>query len=211
MNLRDIKKDIEYVLSAFVEDCMVSAAAKPKHQKAIGALVDEAVVLFDEFRARAATKVAKKAVKAYFSDLSKDVLQQTNALWGRLSELVATDEPDVVEEEVPVKKAPKKLGNVKKAAPKAEEAPAKKPAKKAEEAPKAVEAPAEKPVKKAPAKKAAPKAEEAPAEKPVKKAPAKKAAPKAEKAEGEAEKKPAAKKAPAKKAAPKAEEAPKAE
>ena len=30
MNLRDIKKDIDYVLSAFIEDCTVCAAVNPK-------------------------------------------------------------------------------------------------------------------------------------------------------------------------------------
>ena len=30
MNLRDIKKDIDYVLSAFIEDCSIVAAVNTK-------------------------------------------------------------------------------------------------------------------------------------------------------------------------------------
>ena len=180
MNLRDIKKDIDYVLSAFVEDCATCVAVNPKaNDQAIAGLMEEAIDLYNELRDKAATRKVEGTKKAFFNALRKEVLERTDALYSKLSSVVAGKE---VETKAPKaeKAAPKKVA-AKKAAPKAE-----KPA----EAPKA-----EKPAaKKAPAKKAAPKAEKPAAEK---KAPAKKAAPKAEK--------PAAKKAPAKKAAPKAE------
>ena len=41
MNLRDIKKDIEYVLGAFIEDCTVVAAVNDKVEDS--AAVKEAV------------------------------------------------------------------------------------------------------------------------------------------------------------------------
>lgn len=177
MNLRDIKKDIDYVLSAFIEDCAVCVAVNPKtNDAAVAALMEKAVDLYNELRDKVNVK-AEGSKKAYFNGLRKEVLEKTDALYTELSAVVSKGaaEAPAKEEKPAAKKAPAK----KAAAPKAE-APAeeKKPA-----------------AKKAPAKKAAPKAEEAPA----KKAPAKKAAAtKAEKAP--AEKKPAAKKAPAKKA-----------
>jgi len=88
MNLRDIKKDIEYVLSAFVEDCMVCACTKPEHQDKISALVDEAADLFNEYRNKAAAKV-EGPKKAYFNNLTKDLLEKSNDLWSRLSKIVA--------------------------------------------------------------------------------------------------------------------------
>jgi len=182
MNLRDIKKDIDYVLSAFIEDCTVCVAVNPKNNdEAISALMEKAIDLYNELRDKVNAK-AEGSKKAYFNALRKEVLEKTDALYTHLSEVVSKGAAAPAE----AKKAPA----AKKADPKAA----------AEEAPKAEEAPA----KKAPAKKAAPKAaaEKAPkAEAAEKKPAAKKAAPKAPKAE--AAEKPAAKKAPAKKAAAK--------
>ncbi len=154
MNLRDIKKDIDYVLSAFIEDCTVCAAVNPKSDdKVIADLMEDAVDLYNELRDKVTVKV-EGSKKAYFNNLRKEILERTDALYTKLSEAVAkgnkAEEP----------KAEKK-------APAAKKAPAKKaPAKKAA-APKEEAAPAEE--KKAPAKKAA-----------AKKPSAKKAEPKAE-------------------------------
>lgn len=154
MNLRDIKKDIDYVLSAFIEDCTVCAAVNPKSDdKVIADLMEDAIDLYNELRDKVTVKV-EGSKKAYFNNLRKEILERTDALYTKLSEAVSA------------KKAP-----AKKAEPKAEEAPkAEKPAAK------------KAPAKKAPAKKAEPKAEKPAAEKKpaAKKAPAKKAAPKAE-------------------------------
>ena len=159
MNLRDIKKDIDYVLSAFIEDCTVCAAVNPKSDdKVIAGLMEDAIDLYNELRDKVTVKV-EGSKKSYFNNLRKEILERTDALYTKLSEAVAK-------------------GN-KAEAPKAEKPAAKKaPAKKAE--PKAEEAP--KAEKKAPAKKAAPKAEKPAAEKKpaAKKPAAKKAAPKAE-------------------------------
>ena len=189
MNLRDIKKDIDYVLSAFVEECATCVAVNPKaNDEAIAALMEEAIDLYNELRDKAALRKIEGTKKAYFNALRKEVLERTDALYTKLSAVVAgkaeavKEAPTATEKKAPAKKAAPKAETPKEEAPKAE-----KPA-----------------AKKAPAKKAAPKAEaaEKPAAKkaPAKKAPAKKAAPKAEAAEEPAAKKPAAKKAPAKKA-----------
>ena len=189
MNLRNIKKDIDYVLSAFVEDCATCVAVNPKvSDEAAASLMEEAINLYNELRDKAAARKIEGNKKAYFNALRKEILERTDALYSKLSAVVAGGEVEAKKAEKPaVKKAP-----AKKAAPKAE-APK-------EEAPKAEKPAAEKKpaAKKAPAKKAEPKAEKAEEKPAAKKAPAKKAAPKAEKPA--AEKKPAAKKAPAKKA-----------
>lgn len=159
MNLRDIKKDIDYVLSAFIEDCTVCAAVNPKSDdKVIAGLMEDAVDLYNELRDKVTVKV-EGSKKAYFNNLRKEILERTDALYTQLSDAVSKS----AKAEAP--KAEK---------PAAKKAPAKKAEPKAEEAPKAEKKPA--------AKKAAPKAEKPAAEKKpaAKKAPAKKAAPKAE-------------------------------
>ena len=45
MNLRDIKKDIDYVLGAFVEDCSVCAAVNPDlSETKIAGLMEEEIL-----------------------------------------------------------------------------------------------------------------------------------------------------------------------
>ena len=167
MNLRDIKKDIDYVLSAFIEDCTVCVAVNPKtDDKAVSDLMEEAVDLYNELRDKVAAKV-EGPKKAYYNNIRKEILERTDALYARLSQAVASSKnAEPAAEKPAAKKAP-----AKKAAPKAEAA--EKPA-------------AEKPAaKKAPAKKAAPKAEAA--EKPAAKKPAAKKAPAKKAAEKPAE------------------------
>lgn len=152
MNLRDIKKDIDYVLSAFIEDCTVCVAVNPKsNDKVISGLMEDAVDLYNELRDKVTVKV-EGSKKAYFNALRKEILERTDALYTKLSEAVAkgskAEEP-AVEKKPAAKKAP------------AKKAPAAKEKAADEEAPKAEKKPAAKkaPAKKAPAKKAAPKAE----------------------------------------------------
>ena len=167
MNLRDIKKDIDYVLSSFIEDCATCVAVNPKaDDEAIANLMDEAVDLYNELRDKVMVRKTEGGKKAYFNALRKEVLERTDALYTRLSETIAKGPA--------AKPAAEKKAPAKKAAPKAEKpAEEKKPAAK-KAAPKAEKPAAE---KKPAAKKAAPKAEKPAAEKKpaAKKAPAKKA------------------------------------
>ena len=170
MNLRDIKKDIDYVLSAFIEDCTVCAAVNPKSDdKVIAGLMEDAIDLYNELRDKVTAKI-EGSKKAYFNNLRKEILERTDALYTKLSEAVAKGNK-AAEAPKAEKPAAKPAAEKK---PAAKKAPAKKAEPKAEEAPKAE--------KKAPAKKAAPKAEKPAAEKKpaAKKPAAKKAAPKAE-------------------------------
>ena len=206
MNLRDIKKDITYILGAFIEDCATAVQNPKVSEKAVSGLMNEALDLYDELREKIMVNKVEGSKKAYFNALRKEILERTDALYGKLSDAITKQNGEDAEEIVADKKpAAKKLGTAaaKKAEKPAEEPAEKKPAAKKAPAKKAEE-PAEKPAAKKPAAKKAPakKAEE-PAEKPAAKKPAAKKAP-AKKAEEGAEKpaakKPAAKKAPAKKA-----------
>ena len=54
MNLRDIKKDIEYVIGAFVDDCALFLSVHPgKNADEVANLIDGAVDLFNTTTASA--------------------------------------------------------------------------------------------------------------------------------------------------------------
>lgn len=88
MNLRDIKKDIEYVLSAFVEDCSIVAAVNPKaSDEKVGELMEEAIDLYNELRDKVNAKF-EGSKKVYFNELRKEILVKTDALYEKLSAAV---------------------------------------------------------------------------------------------------------------------------
>ena len=88
MNLRDIKKDIEYVLGAFIEDCTVVAAVNDKVEDSAAAeLMEEAINLYNELRDKAGAKV-EGPKKPYYYALRKEVLTRTDALYEKLSAAV---------------------------------------------------------------------------------------------------------------------------
>ena len=87
MNLRDIKKDIDYVLSAFIEDCSLVAAVNSKvSEDKASALMEEAVDLYNELRDKVG-KVEGNA-RQYYNALRKEVLERTDALYEKLSAAV---------------------------------------------------------------------------------------------------------------------------
>ena len=166
MNLRDIKKDIEYVIGAFIDDCSLFSAANPNaDDEALGKLLDEAVDLYNELKDKVNAKVEGKKAP-YFAGIRKELLEKTDALYVKLSAVVK--DAGKAEKKAPAGKASPEAAEAQEGKPAAAE---KKPA-----------------VKKAPARKAAPKAAETKEEKPAakkaaaeKKPAARKAAPKAEK------------------------------
>jgi flagellar biosynthesis GTPase FlhF len=189
MNLRDIKKDIEYVIGAFIDDCSLFSSVNPNaDDEVLGGLLDEAVNLYNDLRDKVNVKITGKKA-AYFANLRKELLEKTDGLYKKLSvvvkETVKEEKKVVPEAEVAVESAEEKKPTAKKPAvkkPAAKKPAAKKPA-------------AEKPVAEEPAAKK-PAAKKPAAEKPVAKKPA---------AEKPVAEEPAAKKSPAKKAAPKTE------
>ncbi len=87
MNLRDIKKDIEYVLGAFLEDCSVVASSNSKvAEGTVSELMEEAVVLYNELRDKVNAKVDNK--KAHYTELRKEIVSRTDALYEKLSAAV---------------------------------------------------------------------------------------------------------------------------
>ena len=88
MNLRDIKKDIEYVLSAFIHDCsLVANVNSQASDEALENLYEEAVELYNSLRDKAVAKVDGPK-KAYYASLRKELLESSDALYTKLSDIV---------------------------------------------------------------------------------------------------------------------------
>ncbi|MBQ7751234.1 MAG: hypothetical protein IJR77_08475 [Bacteroidales bacterium] len=88
MNLRDIKKDIEYVVGAFVDDCALFLTVNPgKNADEIADLVDEAIDLYNNLRDKV-NAPAEGGKKAYYNEIRKELLEKTDALYDRLSAAV---------------------------------------------------------------------------------------------------------------------------
>lgn len=89
MNLRDIKKDVQYVIGAFVDDCTLFLNVNPGSQNAdkIADLIDQAVDLYNDLRDKIVS-APKEGVKAYYAGVSKQLLEKTDGLYDELAAAV---------------------------------------------------------------------------------------------------------------------------
>ena len=88
MNLRDIKKDIEYVIGAFIDDCSLFSAVNSKaDDEALGGLLDEAVNLFNDLKDKVNVKGEGKK-GAYYASIRQELLEKTDELYAKLSDVV---------------------------------------------------------------------------------------------------------------------------
>ena len=95
MNLRDFKKDVEYVVGEFVDDCTLFLAINPhKATDEVAAVIEEAVDLYNDLLDKANSKV-EGAKSVYFNSIRKELLEKTNALYEKLSEMVKAAKPAV--------------------------------------------------------------------------------------------------------------------
>ena len=84
-SLRGIKKDIEYVIGAFVDDCTLFLNINPgKNADEIADLIDQAVDLYNELREQI-VNAPKEGKKAYFDSVRKSLLEKTDGLYDKLS------------------------------------------------------------------------------------------------------------------------------
>lgn len=93
MNLRDIKKDIEYVIGAFIDDCsLFSVVNKSADDEALAGLLDEAVNLYNDLKDKVNEKV-EGAKGVYYASIRKELLEKTDALYEKLSGMVKSVKP----------------------------------------------------------------------------------------------------------------------
>ena len=90
MTLRDFKKDVEYFVGEFVDDCSLFITLNPhKSTEKMAEVVSEAVDLYNDLKDKANAKVEPKMRKAWFAGLRKEMFEKTDALYETLSAIVA--------------------------------------------------------------------------------------------------------------------------
>ena len=88
MNLRVFKKDIEYFVGEFIDDCALFVALNPhKDADEISQIIDEAVDLYNELKYKANHPEGQK--KAYYTALTKEMFEKLDELCEKLSAVVS--------------------------------------------------------------------------------------------------------------------------
>ena len=90
MNLRDFKKEVEYFIGEFVDDCTLFIAINP--HKCTDKMIDvqnAAIDLYNDMKDKANAKVEKKDRKNWFAGLRKEMYEKLDALYEQLSAIVS--------------------------------------------------------------------------------------------------------------------------
>ena len=86
-NLRTIKKDIDFLIEEVISDCYLFLNFHPnKKAKEVEAILLEAVNLRNDLYDRVNTP-PKDKVKQHYVQISKDLLEGADKLFGKVSEL----------------------------------------------------------------------------------------------------------------------------
>jgi hypothetical protein len=77
-----------FVIGAFIDDCSLFSSVNSKaDDEALGELLDEAVDLFNDLKDKVNFK-GEGAKGAYYASIRKELLEKTDALYAKLSEVV---------------------------------------------------------------------------------------------------------------------------
>ena len=90
MNLRNFKKEVEYFIGEFVDDCTLFIAINP--HKSTDKMIDvqnAAIDLYNDMKDKANAKVEKKDRKNWFAGLRKEMYEKLDALYEQLSAIVS--------------------------------------------------------------------------------------------------------------------------
>ena len=94
MNLRNFKKDIEYFVGEFIDDCTTFLKVKKDaNTEKVSSLIEEAVDLYNELKDKSNVKVEGKK-SAYFRQLRTTMMERIDALYVKLSDIVAGKSED---------------------------------------------------------------------------------------------------------------------
>ena len=90
MNLRDFKKEVEYFIGEFVDDCTLFIAINPDNSTDKMVDVQNAAIdLYNDMKDKANAKVEKKDRKNWFAGLRKEMYEKLDALYEQLSAIVS--------------------------------------------------------------------------------------------------------------------------
>jgi hypothetical protein len=90
-SIRDLKKDIDYLIYEVIADCLSYSELHPEVQtEELSAIISDAVDFRNDLIARVNNPDGKdnpKIVKAFYKSVSKDLLEGVDKLFSRLSDL----------------------------------------------------------------------------------------------------------------------------
>ena len=87
MNLRVIKKDIEYFIGEFIDDCSLFVALNPhKDSDAIAAIIDESVDLYNNLKNKVNHPEGNK--KTFYNNIRKEMFEKIDELCEKLSSTI---------------------------------------------------------------------------------------------------------------------------
>jgi hypothetical protein len=90
-SIRELKKDIDYLIFEVISDCFVFSGVHPENQSdELSAIISDAVNLRNDLIARVNNPDGKdnpKIVKAYYKSVGKDLMTGVDELFDRLSSL----------------------------------------------------------------------------------------------------------------------------
>jgi len=90
-NIRNLKKDIDYLFFEFISDCFTYASLHDGDKtKAVQDLIEEAVECRNEFIEKAANPTGKddpKLVKKYYGAIRKELFEKVDGYFSKLSDI----------------------------------------------------------------------------------------------------------------------------
>lgn len=90
MNLRVIKKDIEYFVGEFIDDCTLFAALNPdKNNEDLAKIIDEAVDLYNNLKDKVNHPAKDVKPSVYYKGITKELFESLDALCEKLSSVVS--------------------------------------------------------------------------------------------------------------------------
>ena len=91
MNLRDIKKDIEYFIGEFIDDCSLFIALnRQKANSEVSGIIDEAVDLYNDLKDKI-NHPAEGAKRSYYDNIRKEMLEKLDELSEKLSSVISKE------------------------------------------------------------------------------------------------------------------------
>ena len=88
MNLRVFKKDIEYFVGEFIDDCALFVALNPHNDvDEISDIIDEAVDLYNDLKQR--SNHPEGNMRAFYYGLTKEMFEKLDTLCEKLSAVVS--------------------------------------------------------------------------------------------------------------------------
>lgn len=89
MNLRDFKKDIEYFVGEFIDDCTTFLSVKKGAEaEKVSVLIEESIDLYNDLKDKANAKVEGPKGQ-YFQQLRCEMTDSIDALYSKLSDIIA--------------------------------------------------------------------------------------------------------------------------